>query len=86
MKPLYGRGLPRCAFLDHAQNVLMIGGPDAGKTHLATALEVQVIRHCHRRVRFLSTLGLVNTLEQGKRDPARPLDEQADTDRPGYPQ
>ena len=48
MKPLYGRGLPRCAFLDQAQNVLMIGGPDAGKTHLATVLEVQVIRHCQR--------------------------------------
>ena len=37
-----------------------------GKTHLATAVGVQAIIHQQRRVRFLSTIELVNALEQEK--------------------
>lgn len=40
----------------------------AGKTHLATAIGVQAIVHHHRRVRFVSTIELVNALEQEKRE------------------
>ena len=52
--------------MDEAQNVVLIGGPGTGKTHLATAISVQAIMHAHRRVRFFSTVDLVNTLEQEK--------------------
>ena len=55
-----------CEFMEEAQNVVLIGGLGTGKTHLATAFGVQAIIHHHRRVRFLSTVDLVNTLEQEK--------------------
>jgi DNA replication protein DnaC len=57
------RQLHGCEFMDKAHNVVMVGGPGTGKTHLATALGVHAIQHHHRRVRFLSTVELVNTLE-----------------------
>ena len=60
------RLLHRCEFMEEAQNVVLIGGLGTGKTHLATAFGVQAIIHHHRRVRFLSTVDLVNTLEQEK--------------------
>lgn len=60
--------LHRCEFLDQTDNVVLVGGPGTGKTHLATAIGVQAIVHHHRRVRFVSTIELVNSLEQEKRD------------------
>lgn len=58
--------LHRCEFLEDAQNVDFVGGPGTGKTHLATAIAVQAIQHHHHRVRFFSTIELVNLLEQEK--------------------
>ena len=60
------RQLHKCEFLDGAQNVVLIGGPGTGKTHAATALGVQAIEHHRRKVRFFSTIELVNALEQEK--------------------
>ena len=60
------KALHRCEFLDETENIVLVGGPGTGKTHLATAIGVQAIIHHHRRVRFLSTVDLVNTLEQEK--------------------
>ena len=54
------------AFTEAAQNVVFIGGTGTGKTHLATALGVSGICHHGKRVRFFSTVDLVNTLEQEK--------------------
>jgi len=60
------RQLHRCEFLEDAHNIVLIGGPGTGKTHIATALGVQAIEHHHKRVRFFSTVELVNALEQEK--------------------
>ncbi|HJZ18473.1 MAG TPA: IS21-like element helper ATPase IstB, partial [Stellaceae bacterium] len=60
------RQLHRCEFLDDAHNVVLVGGPGTGKTHLATAIGVQAIEHHRKRVRFFSTVELVNALEQEK--------------------
>ena len=54
------------AFTEVAHNVVFIGGTGTGKSHLATALGVSGITRHGRRVRFFSTVDLVNVLEQEK--------------------
>jgi DNA replication protein DnaC len=54
------RTLHGCEFLDETENIVFIGDPGTGKTHITTAIGVQAIVHYHRRVRFLSTIELVN--------------------------
>jgi DNA replication protein DnaC len=53
-------------FTADAHNVVLVGGPGTGKTHLATALGVSGITRHGKRVRFYSTVDLVNALEQEK--------------------
>jgi DNA replication protein DnaC len=53
-------------FTDDAHNVVLVGGPGTGKTHLATAIGVSGITRHGKRVRFFSTVDLVNALEQEK--------------------
>jgi DNA replication protein DnaC len=53
-------------FTEAAHNVVLVGGPGTGKTHLATAIGVAGIMRHGRRVRFHSTVDLVNALEQEK--------------------
>lgn len=60
------RQLHRGDFMASADNVVLIGGPGTGKTHLATALGVQAVEHHRKKVRFFSTVDLVNALEQEK--------------------
>lgn len=57
-----------CEFMEACQNIVLVGGPGTGKTHIATALGVQAIEQHHKRVRFLSTIELVNLLEKEKMD------------------
>ena len=60
------RQLHRGEFMEAAENVVLIGGPGTGKSHIATAIGVQGIEHHKRKVRFYSTVELVNALEQEK--------------------
>ncbi len=60
------RQLHEMAFLESANNVVFVGGPGTGKTHLATSLGIEAIRVHGKRVRFFSTVELVNLLEQEK--------------------
>lgn len=58
--------LTSAAFTQDAHNVVLVGGPGTGKTHLATAIGVAGITRHGQRVRFHSTVDLVNALEQEK--------------------
>jgi DNA replication protein DnaC len=58
--------LATTTFTDDAHNVVLVGGPGTGKTHLATAIGVAGITRHGKRVRFYSTVDLVNALEQEK--------------------
>jgi DNA replication protein DnaC len=64
-KALIGK-LADLSFTQDAQNAVLIGGPGTGKTHLATALGISGLTHHGKRVRFYSTIDLVNALEQEK--------------------
>lgn len=60
------RQLASAEFTDAAANVVLVGGTGTGKTHLATALGVKAVTEHGKRVRFYSTVDLVNLLEQEK--------------------
>ena len=60
------RQLHRGDFMEGADNVVLIGGPGTGKSHMATALGVQAVEHHRKKVRFFATVDLVNALEQEK--------------------
>ena len=60
------RRLHELGFVDSAHNVVFVGGPGTGKTHLATSLGIHAIREHGKRVRFYSTVELVNALELEK--------------------
>ncbi len=60
------RQLHRCEFIENADNVVLVGGPGTGKSHIATALGVQAVEHHRKKVRFFGTVDLVNALEQEK--------------------
>ena len=54
--------LAETTFTEAAHNVVLVGGPGTGKSHLATAIGVAGITRHGKRVRFYSTVDLVNAL------------------------
>jgi DNA replication protein DnaC len=58
--------LASCEFTAAAHNAVLVGGPGTGKSHLATAIGVAGITEHGKRVRFYSTVDLVNALEREK--------------------
>ena len=53
------------AFMDHAHNLIFVGGTGTGKTHLATAVGVAAV-HQGKRIRFFNAVDLVCLLEKEK--------------------
>jgi DNA replication protein DnaC len=49
------RQLHRCEFIENADNIVLVGGPGTGKSHIATALGVQAVEHHRKKVRFYGT-------------------------------
>lgn len=75
--------------MEAAQNVVLIVGTVSGKTHLATAIGIEAVQRHGRRVRFFSTVELVNVLEQEKagaraRCPSAHVRSLMIFDEPGY--
>lgn len=59
-------GFATTSFTEQAENIVLIGGTGTGKTHLATALGIEAVTRHSKRVRFYSSVELVNTLEREK--------------------
>jgi DNA replication protein DnaC len=57
--------LARCEFIDKRENVLMVGNPGTGKSHLATALAAQACARGYK-VRFYRATELVTTLIEAR--------------------
>lgn len=62
------RDLNEGHFMESARNVVFVGGPGSGKSHLATAIGMSAVRR-GKSVRFWSVVDLVNQLEAEKRSP-----------------
>ncbi len=57
--------LARCEYVDKHENVIMVGNPGTGKSHLATALAAEACAKGYR-VRFFRTTELVTTLIEAR--------------------
>lgn len=57
--------LARCEWIDKRENVILIGNPGTGKSHLATALAAQACQRGYR-VRFYRTTELVTALIEAR--------------------
>lgn len=59
------RSLYAGGFTEEKRNIVFVGGPGTGKTHLALAIASHAVKN-RKRARFFSVIDLVNQLEQEK--------------------
>jgi DNA replication protein DnaC len=57
--------LMRCEYIDKKENILLVGNPGTGKSHLATALAAEACAKGYR-VRFIRTTELVTALIEAR--------------------
>jgi DNA replication protein DnaC len=57
--------LMRCEYVDNRENLLLVGNPGTGKSHLATALAAQACAKGYR-VRFFRTTELITSLIEAR--------------------
>lgn len=50
-------------FLPESGNIIFVGAPGTGKTHLATAIALNAVTHLGRRARYFNAVDLANALE-----------------------
>lgn len=61
------RELAACRYIGNADNIVLLGPPGVGKTHLAVALGIKAI-HLGHRVLFMSATALIATLARAYQD------------------
>jgi DNA replication protein DnaC len=59
--------LTRCEWIDKRDNVIMLGNPGTGKTHLAVALGLAACQRGYK-TRFFTAAGLVNALVEARNE------------------
>ena len=57
--------LSKCTYLHSHTNIVMMGPPGVGKTHIATALALSACRQGHN-ARFFTAAGIVNTYREAR--------------------
>ena len=56
--------LSLCHFVEHGENLVLLGPPGVGKTHLAVGLGLKAIEHGYR-VLFTTAAAMLNDVDQG---------------------
>jgi DNA replication protein DnaC len=59
------RELASCAFVERSENVILLGPPGVGKTHLAIALGMEATRH-RMQTKFTTAARLVTSLAEAR--------------------
>ena len=65
VRPEFVKQLASCDFIKHHENVVMIGNPGTGKTHLLTAIGIKACS-CGYKVMFKNAAALASQLHEAK--------------------